>query len=101
MLKLGAVTFWEEFDPEKPLEQQYEMYGDPYGKSLCHAWAASPIYLLSRYYVGLRSACPGGMEYELQPQTRFFQELDCGFPMGEKQLHIRLADGVYHVEESI
>ena len=50
MLRLGAVTFWEEFDPEKPLEQQYEMYGDPYGKSLCHAWAASPIYLLSRYF---------------------------------------------------
>ena len=33
MLKLGAVTFWEEYDPEKPLEQQYEMYGDPFGKS--------------------------------------------------------------------
>ena len=93
MLKLGAVTFWEEFDPDKPLEQQYEMYGDPFGKSLCHAWAASPIYLLARYFVGLRPLCPGGGEYELRLQTRFFRKLDCRFPMGEKLLHIRLEDG--------
>ena len=50
MLKMGATTFWEEYDPGKPLEAQYEMYGDPYGKSLCHAWAASPIYFLMKYF---------------------------------------------------
>ena len=52
MLDLGADTFWEEYDPRKKPEQQYEMYGDPYGKSMCHAWAASPIYLLARYFDG-------------------------------------------------
>ena len=98
MLKLGAVTFWEEYDPEKPLEQQYEMYGDPFGKSLCHAWAASPIYLLARYFVGLRSLRPGGGEYELRPETRFFRKLDCRFPMGEKLLHIRLENGALSCE---
>ena len=50
MLKRGAVTFWEEFDPEKPQEEQYAMYGDPFGKSLCHAWAASPVYFLKQYF---------------------------------------------------
>lgn len=40
MLKKGAVTFWEEYDPNAPQEEQYDMYGDKFGKSLCHAWAA-------------------------------------------------------------
>ena len=35
MLDRGAVTFWEEFDPEAPVETQYDMYGDRFGKSLC------------------------------------------------------------------
>jgi len=54
MLDRGAVTFWEEYDPEVPDDQQYDMYGDRFGKSLCHAWAASPIYLLAKYFVGLQ-----------------------------------------------
>jgi hypothetical protein len=29
------------------------MYGRPFGKSLCHAWGASPIYLLGKYYLGV------------------------------------------------
>ena len=98
MLKMGAVTFWEEFDPQKPLEQQYEMYGDPFGKSLCHAWSASPIYLLARYFVGLCPLSPGGKEYELEAQTQFFNSLDCRFPMGGQLLHICLENGELHIE---
>ena len=98
MLHLGAVTFWEEYDPSKTLEQQYEMYGDPFGKSLCHAWSASPIYLLARYFTGLRPLEPGGMEFEAAPQTQFFRELDCTFPMGQKQVHITLHNGQVSVE---
>ena len=98
MLKMGAVTFWEEFDPQKPLEQQYEMYGDPFGKSLCHAWSASPIYLLARYFVGLCPLSPGGKEYELEAQTQFFNSLDCRFPMGGQLLHICLKNGELHIE---
>lgn len=52
MIDLGADTFWEEYDPSKSLDKQYEMYGDPYGKSMCHAWSSSPIYLLTKYYNG-------------------------------------------------
>lgn len=100
MLKLGAVTFWEEFDPEKPLEQQYEMYGDPFGKSLCHAWAASPIYLLARYFVGLQGLEPGGQHYQITPREGAFGALHCAFPMGEKLLRIDMEQGRLNVSEA-
>ena len=100
MLKLGAVTFWEEYDPNTPLDQQYEMYGDPYGKSLCHAWSASPIYLLARYFVGLTPLNPGGEKYELSPQSQFFRSLDCRFPMGKQLLHILMENGKLIAEGS-
>lgn len=73
------------------------MYGDPYGKSLCHAWAASPIYLLARYFVGLRPLPSGG--YEARPEARFFRELDATFPLGGRLVRVRLKDGALQVEE--
>ncbi|WP_070040527.1 amylo-alpha-1,6-glucosidase [Robinsoniella peoriensis] len=50
MVEKGATTFWETYDPGEDEKERYAMYGDPYGKSLCHAWGASPIYLLGRYF---------------------------------------------------
>ena len=88
MLKLGAVTFWEEYDPRLPLEKQYAMYGDPFGKSLCHAWAASPVYLLSRYFVGLRSDPHSDKGYIAAPADEFLRSLDCTLQLGEHRVHI-------------
>lgn len=97
MLRLGAVTFWEEYDADKALEQQYEMYGDPYGKSLCHAWASSPVYLLCRYYLGIQPSRRSSQGFEVKPQTRFFSALDCTVPYGGHEIHIRLKNGVLSV----
>lgn len=88
MLARGAVTFWEEYDPDVPEEEQYDMYGDRFGKSLCHAWAASPIYLLAKYFVGLNITDGRTGEYELNPHLEFFRQLDCILPAGKKQIHI-------------
>lgn len=79
MLDRGAVTFWEEFDPAVTGTAQYDMYGDRFGKSLCHAWAASPIYLLGRYFVGLRREGDG---FLLEPRLEYFKRLDCTLPIG-------------------
>ncbi|MCD8151200.1 MAG: alpha-L-rhamnosidase [Clostridiales bacterium] len=86
MLERGAVTFWEEYDPAVTGEAQYDMYGDRFGKSLCHAWAASPIYLLARYFVGLDVAGVAGSGKEQcisHPQKKYFKRLDCTLPVGE------------------
>lgn len=79
MLERGAVTFWEEFDPSVTGTAQYDMYGDRFGKSLCHAWAASPIYLLARYFVGLSREGDG---FALEPRLEYFSALDCTLPVG-------------------
>ena len=47
MIREGATSFWEKYNPTDKGAQHLAMYGRPYGKSLCHAWGASP-YLFIR-----------------------------------------------------
>ena len=47
--------------------QHLAMYGRPYGKSLCHAWGASPIYLLGKYYLGVQPTSAGYETYSITP----------------------------------
>ena len=58
------------------------MYGDHFGKSLCHAWAASPIYFLAKYFAGLDLVNKDGVTYVLKPQMQYFTDLDCTLPVG-------------------
>ncbi|MEJ5995012.1 alpha-L-rhamnosidase C-terminal domain-containing protein [Pedobacter sp. Du54] len=67
MLKLGATSFWEEYNPEKKDTEHLAMYGRPFGKSLCHAWGASPIYLLGKYYLGVKPLTAGYKTYTIEP----------------------------------
>jgi alpha-L-rhamnosidase len=67
MLNLGATSFWEEYDPSKKGAEHYAMYGREFGKSLCHAWGASPIYLLGKYYLGVQPTSPGYASYTIAP----------------------------------
>jgi len=67
MLKLGATSFWEKYDPTEKGVQHYAMYGRPFGRSLCHAWGASPLYLLGKYYLGVRPLSAGYARYVVAP----------------------------------
>jgi alpha-L-rhamnosidase len=67
MLKLGATSFWEEYNPTKNGTEHYAMYGREFGKSLCHAWGASPLYLLGKYYLGVKPTAPGYVTYSVEP----------------------------------
>jgi hypothetical protein len=68
MLNLGATSFWEEYNPTKKGTEHLAMYGRPFGKSLCHAWGASPIYLLGKYYLGVKPTSPGYTTYLIEPK---------------------------------
>ena len=48
MIKLGADTYWEAFEPEDP---DYSPYGSPIVSSYCHAWGCTPAYLIKKYLV--------------------------------------------------
>lgn len=81
MIKRGAKTFWEEYNPNEIGDKSYEMYGDPYGKSLCHAWGASPIYLLAKYFVGLKTETPGYEKFSITPAIEYLSEFSCELPI--------------------
>jgi alpha-L-rhamnosidase len=68
MLNLGATSFWEEYNPSKKGTEHLSMYGRPFGKSLCHAWGASPIYLLGKYYLGIKPTAAGYSSYVVEPK---------------------------------
>ena len=101
MLSQGAVTFWEEFDPEKKPEEQYEMYGDPFGKSFCHAWAASPIYLLGRYFARIQLTDTAYKSFTVKPETDTFESVDCTFPVKGGMVHVKWDEKILSVESSV
>lgn len=68
MLLEGATSFWEKYIPTEHGTEHLQMYGRPYGKSLCHAWGASPIYLLGKYFLGVKPTKPGYKEWICRPQ---------------------------------
>lgn len=97
MLEEGATTFWEKFIPEENGTQHLAMYGRPYGKSLCHAWGASPLYLIGRYFLGVCPTKPGYKEFEIHPELGGLQWMKgvVPTPNGEIQVsvdsqHIRI-----------
>jgi hypothetical protein len=103
MLANGATSFWEKYDPQEKGAQHYSMYGRPFGRSLCHAWGASPIYLLGKYYLGVRPLTAGYATYEIRPHLGGLQwmEGEVPTPRGNiklsctrKQLKIHTAGGI-------
>ena len=67
MVSEGATTFWETYDPAQKGAEKYAMYGRRFGKSLCHSWGASPVFLIGKYLVGLQPLEDGYKSFLLQP----------------------------------
>jgi len=80
MLDLGATSFWETFDPALSGEEHYAMYGRAFGKSLCHAWGASPIYILGKYYLGVRPTAAGYASYIIEPNLGGLEWIEGAVP---------------------
>ena len=102
MLKLGATSFWEAYDPTQKGAKHYAMYDRPFGKSLCHAWGASPLYLLGKYYLGVSPTAPGYEKYTVEPELGDLKWIKGTVPtpsgnieisVNEKQINIKTIDG--------
>lgn len=46
MIKDGADTFWELYDPT---DSSFSLYGSHLINSYCHAWSCTPAYLIRKY----------------------------------------------------
>jgi len=90
MLNYGATTFWEEYFPEKSCVENYAMYGKAFGKSLCHAWGASPIYLLGKYALGVRPTSPAYETYEVRPNLMSFGEFEGKVPAADGTVWVKM-----------
>ena len=88
MLREGATSFWEKYVPSESGRQHLAMYGRPYGKSLCHAWGASPIYLIGKYYLGVRPTKPGYEEYEVRPSLGDLEWMQGTVPTPHGLIHV-------------
>jgi len=103
MLKLGATSFWEEYNPAKKDTEHLAMYGRPFGKSLCHAWGASPIYLLGKYYLGVKPTSAAYQTYVIEPHLGGLEWMEGKVPtnngeitvsVSKKEIKVKAADGV-------
>ena len=92
MLREGATSFWEKYNPEETGRQHLAMYGRPYGKSLCHAWGASPVYLLGKYYLGVKPTKPGYAEYEVKPTLGGLKWMEGEVPTPFGKIYVRMDD---------
>lgn len=90
MLREGATSFWEKYNPEDSGAQHLTMYGRPYGKSLCHAWGASPVYLIGKYYLGVEPTKPGYEEYTVRPCLGGLDWMEGEVPTPFGKIHVRM-----------
>ena len=93
MLDTGATTLYEEYDPAMKGAEHYAMYGGAYEKSLCHAWSASPIYLLGRYRLGVRNTGVGYDTFEIAPNPGDLGDFTGTVPLPKGSVSITVENG--------
>lgn len=90
MLECGATSFWELYDPTS--QDQFSMYDRKFGKSYCHAWGASPIYLFGRHLFGVIPTKAGYEEYEVRPHLGGLNELKGSVPVIDGSIDIEITN---------
>ena len=81
MAKTGTSTFWETYEIGEKKENAVGMYGRAYGRSQCHIWGAGAIYILGRYFYGLKNDLSGGEEFLLTPNLPLISESEICLPL--------------------
>ena len=93
MIRLGATTLYEQYDPEEEGTEHYAMYGRPYGKSLCHAWSASVIYIIGRFILGVKNTGIAYESFEVQPRAGIFRNYRGSVPLPKGVIDIEITEG--------
>ena len=70
----------------------YAMYGDPYDKSLCHAWGAGTLYFVGRYLAGVKPTSPGYETFEVSPSD-VMGDFRAVVPMNGRRVEVTFENG--------
>ena len=113
MIKLGATTFWEDFNvdwipgasriDELPKKEEKDIHGD-YGAycyvgfrhSLCHGWASGPTPWLTEHVLGIKVMSPGCRVIKVKPHLGDLTFAEGTFPTPYglvKVRHTKMANG--------
>ncbi len=100
MIRLGATTIWEQYDPTEQGVAHYAMYGSAYGRSLCHAWGGGPIYLLGRYVLGVSPTSPGYDTFAVEPHDGGIASFHGVVPLPDGEVHVWLDETAVRAKAS-
>ncbi|MFB6319710.1 alpha-L-rhamnosidase C-terminal domain-containing protein [Saccharicrinis sp. FJH54] len=106
MLKLGATTFWEEFNleeaenaapiddivPQDMLDYHYSTGANCYiglRRSLCHGWSAGPTPWLSENVLGIKILEPGCKKIKVEPHLGDLQWAEGTFPTPKGVVYVK------------
>ena len=120
MLKMGATTFWEDFDmaqiknatriDEIPQCGKTDLHADTgrlcftgLRRSLCHAWAGGPAAFYAKYVLGIKIAGPGCCAVKIEPclGDLTFAEGTFPTPYGDIFVHHEKKDGKINSQADI
>lgn len=68
-----------------PGKQPFER---PFGKSLYHAWGASPLYLLGKHFLGVTPSENGFSRFAARPQLCDLEYIEGSVPVSGGSVHI-------------
>jgi alpha-L-rhamnosidase len=89
MLRRGATTFWEKFNPEWPNEMKWALDQTNY-LSLCHGWSSGPTVYLTENVLGVRSTSAGYATVEIVPQLGDLKWAEGNVPTPNGIIHVRV-----------
>ncbi|MBQ7372078.1 MAG: hypothetical protein IJW67_09415 [Blautia sp.] len=101
MLETGATTLYEQYDPAQSGIEHYAMYGRKFEKSLCHAWSASPIYLLGRFRLGVKNTGIAYSTYEVKPDLGRLSTFEGTVPVPGGSIYVRADEKAVTVRSDI
>ena len=96
MLDIGATSFWEDYDSEMQGIEHYAMYDRKYGKSLCHAWGATPLWIIGRYVLGVDTDGVN-KQVTIRPWKDFPHDVTAEVPAFGKLIHIEKKANVWTI----
>lgn len=89
LLRRGATTFWEKFNPAWPDDMKWALDQTAY-LSLCHGWSSGPTTYLTENVLGVRPTSAGFATVEIAPQLGDLKWAEGCVPTPNGVIHVRV-----------